>query len=331
MIGGAILWRRKYPLAAFAVLWFVTGHLLESTTLALELYFEHRNYLPLLGPVFALNYAVFSIAGQYRNVARLGMAGYLLVNIGVLFSVTSLWSKPLEASGYWRVNSPASVRAAAHLAARQMTEIGGPVGLITLQEFVAQYPEHSYLRLHELAVACRLSSERDYSPLVAELTNDLSSIKFDLSVGRMLDNLMLAVSETGCNVIDRESVRRLAEAVVENPTYRNSGLYMNSHHLLMAGLAIESGDRGETMRELERARNASRSRTVDTLIVSQLAAEGRYDEARDYIEEAGSTLPWHPLRRLSAMISLEQLRSDLDARESRAIEEQGPDRVSGSG
>ncbi len=50
----ALVRRKKWPLFAFAVLWFFAGHALESTFLPLEYFFEHRNYLPLLGPIFAL-------------------------------------------------------------------------------------------------------------------------------------------------------------------------------------------------------------------------------------------------------------------------------------
>jgi tetratricopeptide (TPR) repeat protein len=45
-------WR---PLS-FAILWFLGGHVLESTTIPLELVFEHRNYIPAYGPLFALGY-----------------------------------------------------------------------------------------------------------------------------------------------------------------------------------------------------------------------------------------------------------------------------------
>lgn len=48
------LWRDNARLFAFAVLWFIGGHLLESTTILLELGFEHRNYLPAFGPAFAI-------------------------------------------------------------------------------------------------------------------------------------------------------------------------------------------------------------------------------------------------------------------------------------
>ena len=41
----AVVKRRRWPLFAFAALFFYTSHLLESTVMNLELYFEHRNYL----------------------------------------------------------------------------------------------------------------------------------------------------------------------------------------------------------------------------------------------------------------------------------------------
>ena len=55
----AVLWlilslRRKVPLLAFGLSWFLIGHLLESTVLPLELVHEHRNYLPLLGLLLAV-------------------------------------------------------------------------------------------------------------------------------------------------------------------------------------------------------------------------------------------------------------------------------------
>src|SRR5690606_33752686 len=50
-IAGAIALRKRAPLFSFAVAWYLFGHALESTTIPLEIYFEHRNYVPLLGPL----------------------------------------------------------------------------------------------------------------------------------------------------------------------------------------------------------------------------------------------------------------------------------------
>ncbi len=45
LISVSLVKRREWPLFAFAVLFFYGGHLLESSVLNLELYFEHRNYM----------------------------------------------------------------------------------------------------------------------------------------------------------------------------------------------------------------------------------------------------------------------------------------------
>jgi tetratricopeptide (TPR) repeat protein len=48
LIIGAWLLRRRWPALAVAILFYFVGQSLESSTVALELYFEHRNYLPAM-------------------------------------------------------------------------------------------------------------------------------------------------------------------------------------------------------------------------------------------------------------------------------------------
>lgn len=53
IVGTALAMRRRLPLFAAGIALFVVGHSLEASPLNLELYFEHRNYLPLLGLLLA--------------------------------------------------------------------------------------------------------------------------------------------------------------------------------------------------------------------------------------------------------------------------------------
>jgi hypothetical protein len=46
----ALIYRKAAPWIGFGVVWYFANHLLESTLLPLELVFEHRNYLALIGP-----------------------------------------------------------------------------------------------------------------------------------------------------------------------------------------------------------------------------------------------------------------------------------------
>ncbi|MGB5339544.1 MAG: hypothetical protein WBO06_10670, partial [Gammaproteobacteria bacterium] len=54
MLLGALLLLGKRPLASLGILWFFTGHALESTIFPLEIAHEHRNYLADYGIILAL-------------------------------------------------------------------------------------------------------------------------------------------------------------------------------------------------------------------------------------------------------------------------------------
>lgn len=52
----AIVLRKQAPMLAFGVLFFLAGHILESTVFSLEIAHEHRNYLPMYGIVLVIFY-----------------------------------------------------------------------------------------------------------------------------------------------------------------------------------------------------------------------------------------------------------------------------------
>ena len=307
LIAGAFIVRRRYSVAAFAVLWFVAGHLLESTTFPLELYFEHRNYVPIIGPVFALTYAAASVKGTYMKYARGALVLYVLVNVGVLFSITSLWGKPLQAASYWHVQQPGSVRAATTLATRQLTEMGPRVAMITLQEFAIRYPQHTYIRIPELTLACTVMPDQDHSAIVERVNTDLRSVAFSFTAGTMLDQLLTTVATGKCSSVGLAEVRSLAEALLSNASYAHSDEHRRLHSILMAKIARLSGDAEATLEHLAQASDFRHGDDVIMMTVTTLVAESRFEEAREHIKSALERLPWQPLRRLNSMIKLGEL------------------------
>lgn len=89
---GAWRLRWRWPLAAFALFWFLAAHAMESSIFPLELAYEHRNYLALVGPAIALGYGV----GRLLQALPRQVHGLLLMPFLVLFGVTmhraSQWS-----------------------------------------------------------------------------------------------------------------------------------------------------------------------------------------------------------------------------------------------
>lgn len=153
LIGAALFWRRRLPLAAFAILFFYAGHLVESTYFSLELYFEHRNYLPaafLFLPIAAL-------AARHlpsRAALAAGCAAALLLGGFTRYSAT-IWSdyeSMVEAAARVAPNSPRAQQQYAML----LFNRGNPSAALAVTEAALERQPHSQsLNVWKLIVTCR--------------------------------------------------------------------------------------------------------------------------------------------------------------------------------
>jgi tetratricopeptide (TPR) repeat protein len=111
----AIKNRTRHPAAALAVLFFAAGHLLESSFLQLELYFEHRNYLPaaLLGFPLAAWWLGRPINPRLRFLLPVGLLLILTLLTGIR---AALWGQPFQQALNWAQINPDSPRAQIYLA-----------------------------------------------------------------------------------------------------------------------------------------------------------------------------------------------------------------------
>ncbi len=92
----ALMRLRKYPILSFALLFFFTNHLIESTIIPLELIFEHRNYLPsmfLFVPVAAGLLYLLQFFSQHNRIIHAA----IIIFIPFLVATTG-WSTYLRNS-----------------------------------------------------------------------------------------------------------------------------------------------------------------------------------------------------------------------------------------
>jgi hypothetical protein len=108
---------------AFALLFFLLAHSVESTFLALELYYEHRNYLPSFALFLLVTWAVAVFAKVFPEAAApaLLLVGFYAVAFALkLSSQVAVWSNPALLVINNVVGHPASPRVqveyAAHVA-----------------------------------------------------------------------------------------------------------------------------------------------------------------------------------------------------------------------
>lgn len=105
--------RRRMPLAALGILFFLVGHSLVSTYLPLELVYEHRNYLPSLGIYLALfsllllemRPGIWQLAGRTFAVGVIALGGFInFVRVGE-------WADPTRLAQVEAIRHPGSPRA----------------------------------------------------------------------------------------------------------------------------------------------------------------------------------------------------------------------------
>ncbi|HET6434112.1 MAG TPA: hypothetical protein VFG18_00145, partial [Xanthomonadaceae bacterium] len=132
-LAAATTWalRRRWPLAAFAVLWFLAAHALESTIIPLELVYEHRNYLALPGVAIASAAAIVALAA--RTGIRLAVLAPLLMLplAGATLHRAHTWSSPDMFAVTEFSHHPSSNRASMALLARDVA-VGDAAGTARL-------------------------------------------------------------------------------------------------------------------------------------------------------------------------------------------------------
>lgn len=116
LISGSLwaAYRNRATPFVFGIGWFLAGHLLESTVIPLELRFEHRNYLPSYGIIFAVGV----LLNQWRPFAnaRPGLKFALLAGVLISLSIqlqtrVTTWATPQNFFNHELESNPDSERA----------------------------------------------------------------------------------------------------------------------------------------------------------------------------------------------------------------------------
>lgn len=318
LLVASIAWRRRYPLVAFAVLWFLAGHLIESSVVPLELYFEHRNYVPIIGPVFALCSFVFLLPESRRRIAAVPIAALVIANAWFLYSFAILSGTPSFAARYWAAIYPHSQRAVARMASYQLAEEGPEHAIATIDMFVEVHPKHAYMHLPKLQILCQHAPDEDHRQIVSQLHRELPVVEFTYSAAVMLFELYEAVSETDCTGIDTETVVALAGTLRENPRYADEPLYNQAYHKMLAAVARKEGDYNSVVEHLQKAIRYRPSLDLNHMVVSALLRSGKVQAAREFVESAESLAPAHPVKAMMWRRDLDELRKYVQLSEQSA-------------
>jgi len=223
----AFLVRKRHPLAAFGILFFLIGHSIESSVLALELAHEHRNYLPIYGLLLIMfYYLLYPLRHMQSLRARQLLApAFVLMLAGVTFMRATQWGDLVVMNEMAAINHPNSIRS--------NLDIGVLYAVMTPSSQIEA--EENYARAYaHFAQASKLSSSDTLGlfgligmnskrrlPIeetwVRALAGRIERYPFAPSTGNALASLEKCMTSSDCTH-PPEIMETLLQAALRNPT-----------------------------------------------------------------------------------------------------------------
>lgn len=313
----ALIFRARYPLAAFAILWFLIGHSLESSFIPLEIYFEHRNYLPMVGPLLALIYGIFYVAGKSASYpllqkAILSLPILFTLSFGLLTSTwTPVWSNPLLLFTVWAQEHPDSQRM--NRVYGQALAIGGrhEEARRVLLDAYSRWPEDIGLLLEATIASCRLRE-----PPPATHSELLEGVRRARSNGGHVTIAKRFIKEfldnEDCPWFSRDELHRLLDRL----THVEGMSSVGKTELLMfhADIYITERRLEPTMELMDEAAALYAHPVVPARQARILASAGLYDLALDHVETAKRLESGLSTLQPSQMAALDRLETEILAR-----------------
>lgn len=314
VMASAWYWRHTAPMFAFAVAWYLSGHLVESTVVPLDLYFEHRNYVPLIGPVIAMAWAVIHIPVRHRAIAGAGAGVYVGLLALSLWVLASQWGQPLREAQKQYAAHPASSRALGHYTAQLLgyglVKPAAAVMAQAIERGVA--PER--LQVARLFLRCRHGQDAVAGNDFPRLRKGLENAEFDRNLAHALYVLTDQVATRGCDSLNLAKVEQLVEILAGNPRFRAHG---ESGYWLERGrmrIAERRGNREALKMHLHRALAQRTDRYILERLVELYAADGEFSAACERLETLREKGTWNPTRHLYRKLVTRSLAADLNKR-----------------
>lgn len=295
----AVISRRKVPVLAFAVLWFLVGHSLEGSVIPLEVYFEHRNYIPAMGPIFALAWGVWAVPAVYRRVAITLFLVWLGLAAFVLSETVRVWADPLLAAELWAAEHPRSERAALFLSQRYFAAHDARTAYRVLTESQASNPDLISLSLYRVHAGCFAEDSAGFRQLVNDTLPGVKTGRFSPAVADSMQQLMEIALNHQCAHVKPENVHALAAALLANPNVAAHRRTKYLIHHMQARMHLVAHEFNQTVYHLEQAyahAPTKESRLETGLLLSGvLASAGLHKEALQKLNAAQKALPRNPI------------------------------------
>lgn len=221
LIGGAWWLRRRHPALALAVLFYFAGQLLESTSIPLELYFEHRNYVPALLMFWPLGLWL----ADMRSLVIPKRILLIVLPLGLAWMTharSEVWGNVHQQARIWAQINPESPRAQANLAAIEMQNGHPQLAIERLEKLLATQPNQAQLAFNLIGARCMTGGVQPTDLAAAD-----TAMRETANVGALLshwfDRTLPVVMAGNCRGLTPATLLGLIDAGLQNPALGDAG------------------------------------------------------------------------------------------------------------
>ncbi len=233
----AVAWqlRRRYPFWSLAILFFFAAQLIESSTIPLELYYEHRNYVAAMLMFWPLSLWLW---GAERPVpssyGRMKLA-LLLIIVAGLASMTraraDLWGNSQQQALLWATLNPASPRAQANAANHEMAAGNPQAALARLTVAVKDHPDDPQITLNILSAHCAMGGLTDDDRKLAGHTF-AHLVSGEAVIFSWLGGAIEDLAKNSCKGLTPDFITGMLDAASSNPRLQHvTGRVQDLDHL----------------------------------------------------------------------------------------------------
>lgn len=298
LLVAAFVVRKRTPLISLGILFFFAAHLMESTVVGLELYFEHRNHLAALFLFLPLAYYGVIYSARFKLLPVLAV-----VVLGILASMTwlraSLWSDNDKLELYWVQSATDSPRAINAVAAFYINNGDYEKANDYLLSASQRLPHSSLLtaRLLLQKVWTGQASEQDF----IQAGERLKLQQFDAQTVKGVRTLVERVvsSNVASNSADyaRYSLN-LLDAMESSPVYSQFPLFVRLVAYLRAQLYLHLGDEALAYEYYSLAISRYQETDAALAMVAEMGSAGYPQEALSLLVQANEVLARQESRKL---------------------------------
>jgi hypothetical protein len=230
LIGAGFALRKSHPAIALALLFYFTAQLMESGWIPLELYYEHRNYLPAMLLFWPIGLAL-GTPGALRWLRMLAGAGILGLLAALTLHRATLWGNAPHQAQMWAAINPDSARAQTSAALYDL-QTGRPrLAAARLELATPKHPDDLQIPLNLLTAECRLGAVRPDTLAAARTALAGDRVGGEV-VFNWFDEALSMVRRHACRGLDYPDLQGLLDAAWRNPHWQGrAGMRVNLHHM----------------------------------------------------------------------------------------------------